>query len=61
MARVSEWHAALSDALTGGGEGELAAELHPLLGVKPYPSRQKCAELPWIAAVRALETDPQAA
>lgn len=29
--------------------------LHPLLGVRPYPSRVRCATLPWTAAVRALD------
>jgi nitrogen fixation NifU-like protein len=29
-------------------------ELHPLLGVRPYPSRIRCATLPWTAAVSAL-------
>jgi nitrogen fixation NifU-like protein len=33
----------------------LPAELHPLLGVRPYPSRISCATQPWTAAVRALD------
>jgi len=33
----------------------LQEELHPLLGVRPYPSRIQCATLPWKAARRALE------
>ena len=28
--------------------------LKPLLGVRPYPSRVRCATLPWTAASRAL-------
>ena len=30
--------------------------LHPLLGVRPYPSRIRCATLPWTAATRALNS-----
>jgi nitrogen fixation NifU-like protein len=37
----------------------LPQELRPLLGVRPYPSRVRCATLPWEAAIRAL-TDPRA-
>jgi nitrogen fixation NifU-like protein len=33
---------------------ELTEELQPLLGVRPYPSRIRCATLPWTAAVSAL-------
>jgi nitrogen fixation NifU-like protein len=29
--------------------------LNPLLGVKPYPSRIRCATLPWTAAKKALK------
>lgn len=32
----------------------LPAELQPLLGVRPYPSRVRCATLPWTAAAKAL-------
>ena len=33
---------------------DLPEELQPLLGVRPYPSRIRCATLPWTAAVSAL-------
>jgi nitrogen fixation NifU-like protein len=33
----------------------LLQELEPLLGVRPYPSRIRCATLPWTAAVAALK------
>lgn len=33
---------------------KIPAELEPLLGVRPYPSRIRCATLPWTAAVEAL-------
>jgi len=32
----------------------LPMKLHPLLGVRPYPSRVQCATLPWRAAELAL-------
>ena len=32
----------------------LHPSLQPLLGVRPYPSRVRCATLPWTAAKRAL-------
>jgi len=32
--------------------------LQPLLGVKPFPSRIRCATLPWDAAIQALSGDP---
>ena len=32
----------------------LHPSLQPLLGVRPYPSRVRCATLPWTAAQRAL-------
>ncbi|MCW8872669.1 MAG: iron-sulfur cluster assembly scaffold protein, partial [Xanthomonadales bacterium] len=32
----------------------LREELRPLLGVRPFPSRVRCATLPWTAATRAL-------
>jgi nitrogen fixation protein NifU and related proteins len=35
----------------------LLHELEPLLGVRPYPSRVRCATLPWTAAVEALAGD----
>jgi nitrogen fixation NifU-like protein len=33
---------------------KIIEELQPLLGVRPYPSRVRCATLPWAAAVSAL-------
>jgi len=44
-------HAALGrDGTPGAGD----EALNPLLGVKPYPSRIRCATLPWSAARQAL-------
>ena len=33
---------------------QLHPDLKPLLGVRPYPSRVRCATLPWSAALEAL-------
>ncbi|MGD8356730.1 MAG: iron-sulfur cluster assembly scaffold protein [Lysobacterales bacterium] len=57
--RLQQLHDALSDALraeetTDGDDLRLQPELRPLLGVRPYPSRIRCATLPWIAASNAL-------
>jgi len=38
-----------------GTDDDFPSPLQPLLGVRPYPSRVRCATLPWTAAVRALE------
>jgi len=46
--------AALSPASENGHSGRLPEALQPLLGVRPYPSRIKCATLPWSAARQAL-------
>jgi nitrogen fixation NifU-like protein len=48
-------HDRLQAALTGDAEDEAPVELKALLGVKPYPSRIRCATLPWEAACRALK------
>ena len=52
-------HSQLQAALTDPPPGESAdniqpAEIRPLLGVKPFPSRIRCALLPWNAAKNAL-------
>jgi nitrogen fixation NifU-like protein len=44
---------ALVEALKADGPDPEEA-LKPLLGVRPYPSRVRCATLPWTAASRAL-------
>jgi len=54
MARVEELHDQLQRALEGEGDLGGAEALEPLLGVKPYPGRIRCATLPWSAARRAL-------
>jgi nitrogen fixation protein NifU and related proteins len=47
-------HARLTAALEGSDELDGAETLKPLLGVRPYPSRIRCATLPWEAARNAL-------
>lgn len=44
----------LQEALTGGEEDLAPPELNALLGVKPFPSRIRCATLPWEASCRAV-------
>jgi nitrogen fixation NifU-like protein len=41
---------------TGKGEGEALEPLLPLAGVHEFPSRVKCATLPWHALLAALNT-----
>lgn len=42
-------------ARTGEGQDGALAPLRPLAGVHEYPSRIKCATLPWKALVAALD------
>ena len=46
-------------ARTGEGEGEQLEPLLPLAGVHEFPSRVKCATLPWHALVAALDGDKE--
>lgn len=48
-------HDWLKAALSGGADSGQIEPLLPLLGVRAYPSRVRCALLPWEAAVQALE------
>ena len=41
-------------------EDEALARLQPLSGVHEYPSRVKCATLPWHALIAALEGGKEA-
>lgn len=47
-------HAWLEDALSRERNDPSYEALRPLLGVRRYPSRIKCAMLPWNAAIEAL-------
>jgi nitrogen fixation NifU-like protein len=54
VAYLEELHDHLHAALENGTDLDGADELKPLLGVRPYPSRIRCATLPWSAALGAL-------
>lgn len=45
------------NALESGG-GNLAGDLAALAGVSQYPSRIRCATLPWKALIAALDASP---
>jgi nitrogen fixation NifU-like protein len=47
-------------ARTGQGDDPALEALQPLAGVHEYPSRVKCATLPWHALVAALAGDREA-
>ena len=49
-----QWHARLLRAL-GGEEVPDLGELAALLGVRAYPSRIRCATLPWSAAEQIMQ------
>ena len=55
VSELEDLHNRLHAALTGDAEEEAPAELKALLGVKPFPSRIRCATLPWEAACRAIK------
>ena len=46
----------LLGALQGNGELDQQDPLAPLLGVKAYPSRIRCATLPWSAAAGVIRS-----
>ena len=46
----------LAESMAGTESHAKHQELVPLLGVKAYPSRVKCALLPWEAAEKALDS-----
>ena len=54
VGHLEELHDRLQAALSGDGEIDGIEVLLPLLGVKPYPSRIRCATLPWSAASKSL-------
>jgi nitrogen fixation NifU-like protein len=54
VAWLEELHQRLHAALEDGHDLDGADALKPLLGVRPYPSRIRCATLPWAAALGAL-------
>lgn len=48
------------EAALGSGGGNLAGDLAALAGVSQYPSRIRCATLPWKALIAALDASPEA-
>ena len=54
VAFVQATHDWLKQALSSPESTDGPRSLQALLGVRRYPSRIKCAMLPWIAAVKAL-------
>ena len=50
-------HSWLENSLLSGEETDGPEALKALLGVKSFPSRIKCATLPWIASSEALSQD----
>lgn len=53
-ARDRAQSALLQEQYSTAAEPGIPEDLHPLLGVRPYPSRIRCATLPWDAALKAL-------
>jgi nitrogen fixation NifU-like protein len=51
---LEELHERLHEALENGRDLDGADMLKPLLGVMRYPSRIRCATLPWTVAAGAL-------
>jgi nitrogen fixation NifU-like protein len=54
VSHLEDLHDRLQAALDGSDDIGGIDELRPLLGVKPFPSRIRCATLPWSAARKAL-------
>ena len=56
VAGLRQLNECLQEALNApqGPPAGVPAELQPLLGVRPYPSRIRCATLPWVTAVSAM-------
>lgn len=57
VAGLRDTHRWLQQALDEGKAATNHDYLAPLLGVRQYPSRIRCAMLPWVAAVTALGGD----
>ena len=55
VGHLLERHESLRAALHGEASMNDDDPLAPLLGVRPYPSRIRCATLPWEAAVKAVD------
>lgn len=56
VADLEAANAWLEQALKGDSGSRPIEALLPLLGVRAYPSRVRCALLPWEAAIKALDS-----
>ena len=54
VSRLRDLHDRLQAALDSDHDIDGIDPLKPLLGVRSYPSRVRCATLPWSAAMKAL-------
>jgi nitrogen fixation NifU-like protein len=54
VSRLQDLHDRLQAALDSDHDIDGIDPLKPLLGVRSYPSRVRCATLPWSAAMKAL-------
>jgi len=54
VSQLEDLHDRLQAVLSSGDDISGIDELSPLLGVRPFPSRIRCATLPWSAARKAL-------
>ena len=54
VSHLQELHERLLTALESGHDTDGIDPLKPLLGVRSYPSRIRCATLPWTAASKAF-------
>lgn len=54
LSHLENLHDRLQAALEPGDRNAAPEELRPLLGVKRFPSRIRCATLPWDTARKAL-------
>jgi len=57
VAEFDAAHAWLAGSFTAETSGPDRETLKPLLGVKAFPSRVKCALLPWEAAEKAIRAE----
>jgi nitrogen fixation NifU-like protein len=54
VSRLQDLHDRLQAALDSDHDIDGIDQLKPLLGVRSYPSRTRCATLPWTAAMKAM-------
>lgn len=57
ISELEEMQQQMQNALEGADAAGIPNAFVPLLGVRAYPSRVRCALLPWEAACAAVETN----